>query len=181
MVTNEQAIAQTQQWIKEVVIGLNFCPFAAREVNKGSVHYVVAEGTKLHQALDVIQDEIERLDANPEIETTLVIFPAAFTSFSSYLDLVEMAEAMMERNEYDGVYQVASFHPQYRFAEVQRDDPANYTNRSPYPMVHLLREASLSKALQHYPDLENIPERNIALARAKGFEAMKALRAACMQ
>ncbi len=180
MVTDEQVIAQTEKWIKEVVIGLNFCPFAAREVNKGSVRYAVCNGTKLHNALDAIQDECEMLDNNPDIETTLVIFPNAFSSFTSYLDLVEMVEAMLQRNDYDGVYQLASFHPQYRFAEVQRDDPANYTNRSIYPMVHLLREASLTKALQHFPDPENIPERNIALAREKGLEAMKALRAACM-
>ncbi|MGL6269678.1 MAG: DUF1415 family protein, partial [Chitinophagaceae bacterium] len=102
-----------------------------------------------------------------------------FANFDAYLTMVEMAEALLEDQDYEGVYQVASFHPQYRFADAPDNDPANYTNRSVYPMLHLLREDSLEKAIETYPDTEGIPERNITFAREKGLSYMKLLRDSC--
>ena len=107
--------------------------------------------------------------------------PVHFAEFEDYLDLVELAEALSVELGYEGIYQIASFHPEYCFGGADENDPANYTNRSPYPMVHLLREDSISRALEHYADPEGIPDRNIALARTKGLKQMQLLRAACFE
>jgi hypothetical protein len=110
------------------------------------------------------------------IETSFLIFPRAFSKFDDYLYLLSLAESFLKKKGYEGVYQVASFHPLYLFAGSDENDPANYTNRSIYPMLHLLREESIDKALENYNDPENIPERNINFAREKGLVYMKMLR-----
>jgi len=176
----DQIISQTKKWITDVVIGCNFCPFAAREVKRGRVHYQVEPATELSVCLESFLKECIRLDNEETIETTLLIFPNAFHSFDDYLDLVDLAEKLITKEGYEGIYQVASFHPLYRFLGTAADDAANYTNRSIYPMLHLLREESIEKALQRYPDPEQIPERNILFAREKGAAYMKMLRDACL-
>ena len=110
------------------------------------------------------------------METTFIIFPDNFSDFETYLDLVELSEALAADQGYEGIYQIASFHPEYCFEGAEADDPANYTNRSIYPMLHLLREDSLSDALDNFPDAESIPERNIAFAQRKGLAFMQSLR-----
>ena len=180
MDTTIQVIAQTKKWITDVVIGCNFCPFAAREVKQNKVHYQVEPATALSICLESFLRECTRLDNEETIETTLLIFPNAFQSFDDYLKLVEHAERLILKNGYEGMYQVASFHPLYRFADSPADDAANYTNRSIYPMLHLLREKSIEQALQRYADPEQIPERNIGFAREKGTAYMKMLRDACL-
>ncbi len=114
------------------------------------------------------------------IETSLLIFPNAFPKFNDYLDAVAVAESILKKAGYEGIYQVASFHPLYRFANTASDDPANYTNRSVYPMLHLLREARLEEALLHFPDADKIPEKNIKFAREKGLAYMKTLSECCL-
>jgi hypothetical protein len=126
-------------------------------------------------------EELRYLDRAEDIETTLIIFPNHFADFEEYLDLAELAEDLSVEQDYEGVYQIASFHPDYCFAEAEANDPANYTNRSPYPMLHLLREDSITKALDHFIDPEGIPERNIAFAQEKGLKYMQMLRAACLE
>ena len=163
-----------------MVIGCNFCPFAAKAVLRKSIRYVVLPETTLESSLESLVAELQYLDRTEDIETTLIIFPNQFADFEEYLDLVDLAEALSEEQGYEGVYQIASFHPDYCFADSDENDPANYTNRSPYPMLHVLREDSVTKAVDHYIDPEGIPERNIAIAREKGLAAMKLLRAACM-
>ncbi|MFT3932458.1 MAG: DUF1415 domain-containing protein [Chitinophagaceae bacterium] len=180
MPTAEQVIEQTSKWIKDVVVGCNFCPFAAREVKRNSIHYQVETATTLAACLQSFLNECKRLDAET-IETTLLILPDAFPVFKDYLQLVDMAERLLKQEGYEGVYQVADFHPQYAFAGAPANDAANYTNRSPYPMLHLLREESVEKALQHHPDPDAIPQRNIDFARAKGLAYMQLLRNACME
>lgn len=172
--------AQTKKWITDVVIGCNFCPFAAREVKLDRVRYEITDTNDLAIALELLINECRKLDENPNIETTLLIFSQGFTSFDDYLGLVSLAEQTLKHHRYEGVYQVASFHPFYCFDEEEEDDAANYTNRSPYPMLHLLREESIEKALEKYPDPDSIPERNIEFARKKGEAYMKALREACL-
>ncbi|MBK6995370.1 MAG: DUF1415 domain-containing protein [Lewinellaceae bacterium] len=179
--TDSAVIAQTTQWINSVVIGCNFCPFAAKAVLRKSIRYVVLQETTLESALETLVDELNFLDRTEDIETTLLIFPKHFADFEDYLDLVELAENLSIEQGYEGVYQIASFHPDYCFEGADADDPANYTNRSPYPMLHLLREDSISKALDHYIDPEGIPERNIAFAQEKGLRYMQLLRAACFE
>lgn len=173
-------IAQTKKWITEVVIGCNFCPFAAREVKLDRVRYEVTDTNDLAIALELLINECRRLDENPNIETTLLIFSQGFASFDDYLGLVSLAEQTLKHHRYEGVYQVASFHPFYCFDGEAEDDAANYTNRSPHPMLHLLREESIEKALEKYPDPDSIPERNIEFTRKKGEAYMKALRNACL-
>jgi uncharacterized protein len=180
VVESEQVIERTKKWISEVVVGCRMCPFAAKEFNRDTIHYRVESDPDTEACLRAFIEECRRLDANPTIETTLLILPGAFPEFDDYLDLVEMAESLLESEGYEGCYQVAGFHPDYRFADSSEDDPANYTNRSLYPMLHLLREDSIENALDRYADADAIPERNIAFSREKGLDYMKALRDACL-
>lgn len=179
--TDSIIIAQTSQWVNSVVIGCNFCPFAAKAVLRKSIRYVVIPEAILETGLEAVIAELRFLDRTEDIETTLLIFPNHFADFDDYLDLVELAERLSIAEGYEGVYQIASFHPQYCFAGADEDDPANYTNRSPYPMLHLLREESITRAVDHYIDPEGIPERNIAFAQEKGLKYMQLLRAACLE
>lgn len=180
MIQDGQIISQTKKWITDVVIGCHFCPFAAREMNRNTVQYTVSDSDSMEDCLAVFLEACRQLDEDESIETTLVIFPNLSGEFEEYLDLVEMAEELIESEDYEGIYQVASFHPAYQFAGAAADDPANYTNRSPYPMLHLLREESLEKALEFYKgDPEQIPENNVRFAREKGLLYMKMLRDNC--
>ena len=172
----EQVIDRTKKWIIDVVIGCNFCPFAANVVKQQTIFYQVEKNTELETCLASFVLEMKRLDIDPTIETSFLIFPNAFQKFDDYLDLVSLAEELVNRKGYDGVYQVASFHPLYLFANSDENDPANYTNRSIYPMLQLLREESIDKALANYKDPESIPVRNINFAKEKGLAYMKMLR-----
>lgn len=173
--TEQKIIQQTKQWVQQVVIGCGFCPFANKAVLDNSIHYIIVAGTALHLHSGIVLDELKRLDNDPAIETTLVIFPDAYEHFSAYLNFLKQTEKQSLRKGYEGIYQIASFHPLYIFAGADEDDAANYTNRSPYPMLHLLREESLSKAIAFYPNAEAIPERNIQFAQQKGLEYMQEL------
>ena len=174
----EQIIERTKKWIVDVVIGCNLCPFAANVVKQQTIFYKVEENTEMDVCLDSFVHEMKRLDNDAAIETSFLIFPKAFENFDDYLDLVALAENRLKRNGYEGVYQVASFHPLYLFAGSDENDPANYTNRSIYPMLQLLREESIDKALGNYKSPESIPVRNINFAREKGLAYMKTLRGA---
>ncbi|HEV8273717.1 MAG TPA: DUF1415 domain-containing protein [Chitinophagaceae bacterium] len=174
--TTEQIIERTKKWIIDVVIGCNFCPFAANAVKQQTIYYRVEESNEMDVCVDSFLLEMKRLDNDATIETSFLIFPNAFQKFDDYLDLLSVAEDRLKRNGYEGVYQVASFHPLYFFANSDENDPANYTNRSIYPMLHLLREESIDKALENYKSPESIPVRNINFAREKGLAYMKMLR-----
>ena len=180
MITDETIIAQTIKWITDVVVGCNFCPFAARELKRGSIHYEVIKSKERKAVLEALAQAFYRLDENKKVETILLILSEGFNSFSDYLHLVALAESLLKKEGYEGIYQIASFHPEYLFANAVADDPANYTNRSPWPMLHLLREESLSQAIDNYPGTENIPQNNIDFAKAKGLAYMLLLRQACM-
>jgi len=173
---SEQIIDRTKKWIIDVVIGCNFCPFAANVVKQRTIFYKVEENTDREACLASFVREMERLDNDPTIETSFLIFSNAFQQFDDYLDLVSFAEKLLKGKGYEGIYQLASFHPLYLFANSDENDPANYTNRSVHPMLHLLREESIDKALANYKDPESIPVRNINFAREKGLAYMKMLR-----
>jgi len=181
MITAELVIEQTKKWINDVVIGCNFCPFAAQVVKRKTVFYKVEKATESVTCLESFLQEVTRLDNDEEIETSFLIFPNSFKTFSSYLDMVSVAEKLLKQKGYNGIYQLASFHPLYRFAGAPADDAANYTNLSIYPMLHLLRESSIDKALEHYDDPESIPDKNIRFAREKGIVYMKMLRDSCIE
>jgi len=175
-----EIIKQTRNWVEKVVIGLNFCPFAQREMINNRVRFAISDALNIEQALENLLQEIHFLEDNSGTETTLLIFPLAFTDFDDYLDLLDLANALIEDQGYEGIFQVASFHPNYQFADSAKDDAANFTNRSPYPMLHLLREESLELALENYPNPDTIPERNVKFAREKGLAHMRVLLESCM-
>lgn len=180
MLNEQQVIGQTKNWIKKIVIGCNFCPFANREFKNNTIHYQVVFSTKRTDARDALLRECKRLDRNQSIATTLLIFPNAFSGFSDYLELVSLAEKLLVQKKYEGIYQLATFHPLYQFENSAPDDPANYTNRSIYPMLHLLREDDIRKAIKFYGNAEEIPQRNVQFAREKGEVYMKILRDSCL-
>jgi uncharacterized protein len=180
MTTNEQVINQTKKWINNVVVGCNFCPFAANAVKQQTIYYRVENSDNATICLQSFLEELLRLDNNVNIETSFLIFPDAFKVFDDYLDIVTVAEKLLQQNGYEGIYQLASFHPLYQFAGSAKNDAANYTNKSPHPMLHLLREKSIDRALEHYKNPEAIPERNINFAKEKGEVYMKMLRDGCM-
>jgi hypothetical protein len=173
--TNSPFIDATQKWLQAVVVGLNFCPFAKREVDKGSIRYALLESSKRRDILEAVLQECVFLDTHKEVETTLLILPHGLAEFSVYLDVLDLVESLLVMEDYEGVYQVASFHPEYCFADADVDDAANYTNRSPYPMLHLLREESLEKAIASYADIDNVPDNNIKNARELGVEKLRYL------
>lgn len=180
MDNTEEIITQTKKWIDDVVIGCNFCPFASKVVKQQTVYYKVENSLDITVCLEAFLAEATRLDEEENIETIFLIFPHSFQQFDDYLDLVADAEDLLLANGYEGIYQLASFHPLYQFAGASEKDAANYTNRSVYPMLHLLRESSIDKVLENYKNPENIPGTNINFAREKGMVYMKMLRDSCL-
>ncbi|VAW79860.1 hypothetical protein MNBD_GAMMA15-1860 [hydrothermal vent metagenome] len=170
---DEACIQQTRRWVKDVIVAHSFCPFAGREVERDSIRYTVCPESKVPAALEALIDECVLLDDDSHIETTLVVYPGGFEVFEDYLDFSALAEALLVEQGYEGVYQLATFHPDYLFSDSSEDDPANYTNRSPYPVLHILREASLETAIDGHPDPEGIPERNISYARKLGLNVLR--------
>ncbi len=170
-----KVIKQTQYWLEHVVIALNFCPFAQPVFVQNKIHYQVSAAQSLEACLQDLILEAERLDRHNDIATTLLIFPHALQDFDDFLSALEIANDLMDAQGYTSTYQLASFHPEYCFADSDAADPANYTNRSPYPMLHLIREQSIADALSHYKQAEQIPDNNVQLARAMGLEKMQSL------
>jgi len=172
---SQRATAITEQWLTQWVIGLNLCPFARHPYQDGKVRIVSTEAADADSVYQFILNELDNLYQTPadEVETTLVIIENYLHDFNEYLDFLGLLEKVIKETGLEGVIQIASFHPDYVFAGEDQNDPANYSNRSPLPMFHLIREASLEKAIAHYPDPEKIPQRNIALLREMGLEAIE--------
>lgn len=183
METNEKIIAQTSRWIERVVIGLNLCPFARTPVQQGLVRYVVSETNDANILLQEFEREIILLQNTPatEIETTVLIHPYVMQNFLDYNDFLDPIDALLDEIDPDQDFQVASLHPKYQFAGTAINDAENYTNRSPYPLLHLLREESVSRATESYLSPERIPERNIRIMNKHGADQMKRWLDECMQ
>lgn len=175
--TDEEVVAETRAWLEKAVIGLNLCPFARAPYIRNQVRYVVSDAQAPEALLSDLIAELQTIaDADPEeIETTLLIHPRVLEDFLDYNDFLGIAEGVVEDLELDGVIQVASFHPHYQFADSAPDDVENYTNRSPYPTLHLLREASVERAVESVPDPAEIYERNIETMRRLGREGWRRL------
>jgi hypothetical protein len=163
---------QTRNWVERLVIGLSLCPFAARDWQQQRVRCQVSHAGDEQQLLLDLHDELLHLQANHDIETTLLIHPQVLNDFTDYNNFLDLAEALIESLELVGEFQLASVHPHYCFADAPADDPANASNRSPWPMLHLLREASLERALASHENPEAIPERNVAVLRELGEEGI---------
>lgn len=166
--STEQAVSQTRAWLEGFVIGLELCPFAQAPFLAGQVSMPVCRGSEFEALYrEILSLILEFVQAGPDERlTSLVLVPRGMDDFGDYLDLLAALDAALDESGLRGIVQIASFHPAYRFANAAEDDPANYTNRSPVPMFHLIREDHLAAALAAYPDPEGIPERNIRKLRS---------------
>ena len=175
--TNDVVVAQTNAWLENVVIGLNLCPFAKAIYVKNQIRLTVSAANDSKALLCDFQSELTMLmDTDPEqIESTLLIHPGTLNDFLDYNQFLASCEHAILNLELDGKIQVASFHPKYQFAGTQADDVTNYTNRSPYPMLHLLREASVTRAVQSFPDIDSIYKDNMSTLKKIGIARMIAM------
>lgn len=173
------ALVQTRAWVEHAVVGLNLCPFAKAPMVKGQIRYVLNETDDPRELLDALCEQMQALvAADPAVvETTLLVHPNALTDFTDFNDFLDAADAALEDLGLDGVLQIASFHPHYQFAGTDADDLGNATNRSPHPTLHLLREASVDRAVQAFPEAEAIFESNVERLEAIGAEGWAALQA----
>ncbi len=175
--TDPQELIATRRWLERAVIGLNLCPFAKAVCVKQQVRFVLSDAELPEDLLEELAEELLRLRDTPadEIDTTLLVHPRVLTDFLDYNDFLDRVDALIEALGLEGELQVASFHPQYQFADSEADDPGNCTNRAPYPTLHLLREASLDKAVAAYPDADVIVERNLDTMAKLGLDGFKQL------
>ena len=174
---SEAIITATRDWVERAVIGLNLCPFAKSVFVKKQVRYALTAASTADELLAELEAELTRL-ANTdaaELDTTLLIHPLAMTDFLDYHFFLAEVDALNRNLGFDGVFQIASLHPQYEFAGSEPDDIANFTNRSPYPTLHLLRESSIDRAVAAFPDAADIFERNIETMERLGHEGWKKL------
>ena len=174
-----EVIGAVQHWVSSLVVDMNLCPFAGRELMRNRVRFTVTEAATEERLLMALQAELELLDNDASVETTLLIHPLVLGDFPDYNQFLNYADSLLEQMQREGIYQIASFHPDYQFEGTGPDDAENYTNRSPYPLLHLLREESLERAISSYPDVGAIPVRNIQLMNSMGQGKLKALLQAC--
>ncbi|MFM7801388.1 MAG: DUF1415 domain-containing protein [Limnohabitans sp.] len=177
MTTEAQAIADTQAWVERAVIGLNLCPFAKAVVSKQQVRYVVSMDSEPEQVLKILQAEMQHLlDTDAAVlDTTLLIAPKLLPDFLAFNEFLFDCDSVLMSMGLQGVLQIADFHPRFQFAGTHADDISNFTNRSPYPTLHLLREDSVDKAVAAFPDASQIYEKNVAQLEALGREGWEAL------
>ena len=171
------AIAATRRWVEKAVIGLNLCPFAKAVYVKDQVRFAFSDATTPGQLLEQLGEELLLLRDTPaeQVDTTLLVHPQVLQDFLDYNDFLDQVDALVQALGLEGVLQVASFHPDYRFADAAPDDVGNFTNRAPYPILHLLREDSVDRAVAAYADPDGIIERNIATMQALGADGVRAL------
>ncbi|SAI71716.1 Protein of uncharacterised function (DUF1415) [Bordetella ansorpii] len=177
--TAREVAGATRHWLEKAVIGLNLCPFAKAVYVKDQVRYAVSAAVDAEGVLTDLEDELLRLhETDPEtVDTTLLILPDALDDFLDFNEFEDLSDRLLKRMRLVGTLQVATFHPQFQFAETDVDDIENYTNRSPYPILHLLREDSVERAVDAFPEPESIYEKNIETMRQLGLEGWKKLMA----
>ncbi|MEE4277323.1 MAG: DUF1415 domain-containing protein [Halieaceae bacterium] len=174
--TPESAVANSvRRWVQEVVVGLELCPFAGREVKADTIRYAVCTASTEEALLEQLAEELLRLRESSAVETTLLIHPGVLGDFADYNDFLWLCDQLIESLDMRGEFQIASFHPDYRFDGAEAHAPENFSNRSPYPMLHILREESVENAVANYPNIESIPERNTKRLRAMGLKALEGL------
>lgn len=173
--SSKEVVESTRKWVESVVIELNLCPFAKRELMQDRVRFTVSEATTEEQLLAALQRELELLGSNAQIETTLLIHPEVLQDFYDYNQFLDFSDRLLVEMKLAGVFQIASFHPAYQFGGTEPDDAENFTNRSPYPMLHILREASLERAIAGYPDIDQVPIRNIEHMNSLGQSKLRSL------
>lgn len=160
--TSDPVLAAVHGWLEALVVGENLCPFAGVVVGQPTLRMVHTDAACEQDLLLALAEELQRLQDQPELETTLLVHPCVLGDFLDYNQFLDLADALLVQQSLDGVFQIASFHPHYQFAGAAPDAAENYSNRSPYPLLHLLREASVAQAVSRHPDVDNIPVRNMA-------------------
>jgi len=173
-------INSTEAWVKNVIVKYNICPFARREVELGSIRYTEDKSIEIEGVLEKLVEECVYLDQHSQTETTLLILSEACSDFESFLDLIYLSNHFLQLNQYEGIYQLAHFHPDYCFEGDPQEAASNYSNRSPYPTLHIIREASMERAITAHPDVDGIPDRNIAFLNKKGSPFFIDLLASCL-
>lgn len=175
--TDQEVLDKTRLWLEKAVIGLNLCPFAKAVYVKNQVRLVVSKAKHADGLLEELDRELDLLAATPaeEVDTTLLIHPTLFDDFLDFNDFLEIAEGVVDEHGLEGVVQLASFHPQFQFDGTEPDDIGNYTNRAPFAILHLLREDSVERAVEAFPEAEAIFEQNIATLEKLGHQGWKAL------
>lgn len=170
----QQQLELSRQWVEKVVVGMNLCPFAKPILIADSLSYALTQAEELADLETFFLEQLMHITASVEakIATTLVIFPKALANFYQYLDFVARCEELVEQAGLAEQFQLASFHPNYVFADVQEEDLSHWTNRSPFPMLHIIREAQISRVLANHPNPQSIPERNIEFLRELGKEEL---------
>ena len=168
-----RVIQQTKKWVSQVVIGLNLCPFAAQPFEDNRIEYIVSHNKETEQDLQELAVCFSILENKVEVETILLIFPESYRSFDDYLELLYLANLLLDDLNFSGIYQLASFHPEYHFEGSEINDASNFSNRSPYPMLHILRENSVERAIKSYNHIERIPQNNVKNLQAIGFDVMQ--------
>ena len=175
--SEEEVLAKTKHWLEAAVIGLNLCPFAKAVYVKNQVRLVVSKARHADDLLEELDRELDLLVATPasEIDTTLLIHPTLFIDFLDFNDFLEIAEGVVDEHGLEGVIQLAGFHPQFQFDGTEPEDIGNYTNRAPFAIVHLLREESVERAVEAFPQADAIFDTNIATLQKLGLPGWKAL------
>jgi hypothetical protein len=177
LASDDEVLAATRRWLEQAVIGLNLCPFAKSVYVKNQVRLVVSRARHLDAFLDDLDAELERLKSTPaeEVDTTLLIHPTLFPDFLVFNDFLDVADGVLADHELEGVVQIAPFHPDFVFDGEPEGDMSHFTNRSPYPTLHLIREDSLARAIESFGDTDVIYERNIDVLRRLGTNGWRRL------
>lgn len=181
MTADETVEKSVRRWVDLIVVGMNLCPFAARELETNRVRFAVSSATTEEQLLADLDAELALLNSEPAIETTLLIHPRVLQGFADYNQFLDIVDLLLRQSGNEGVLQVASFHPDYQFDGTDMDDAGNYTNRSPYPMLHILREESLERAIGGHPDIDAVPDRNVERMNTLGSERLKVMLEDCLR
>lgn len=177
---SERAVTATRRWVEELVVAYNLCPFARRELQNDRIRFALCNAIDSAAVLEALADELIWLGDNASVETTLLIHPHALTDFYDFNDFLNDCDQLLSQMELEGIFQIASFHPQYRFAGTHPEDPENYSNRSPFPMLHLLREDSVERAIALHPAIEDVVTDNLETLNGLGSERLRALWQRCL-
>jgi hypothetical protein len=177
---DSEIIGSVQRWVDCFVVDMNLCPFAQRELINNRIRFALTAAKTEEELLIALQTELELLDSDTSIETTLLIHAKVLQDFCNYNQFLDYADKLLLQTGFEGVYQIASFHPNYQFGGTAPDDAENYTNRSPYPMLHIIREQSLERAIADSTDLDQVPARNIELMNHLGKDKLQALMQVCI-
>jgi len=183
IIPSADVIEQSRCWLEKLVIGEGLCPFARQPYEAGRVRFVVSSAENDEALLEDLLAELLYLQKTPlqEAETSLLILPYMLQDFLDYNDFLDLVDALLEQQQMEGEFQIATMHPDYQFVDTDFNDAQNYTNRSPYPLLHLIREESLTRVLQQFPNPEQIPERNIRHMQALGTATLQQLLSPCIK